>query len=303
MKKKTTTKKTTTTKPTDAAKRIIRNMDDIHPADYNNREALRRWLVAEKHRQCTNDRLVSERVGHQSSWSHGIVNGTSWRAASIQKMVRALGYRLTFNVDPGEGVILPDADPIWQATFNTYQNSENLDRREEADRIALSLLVGRLRAARGLTAREVGLRLNCEGKTVLAFEAGEKPGYLMVTAQRFFRALDAELKFVIVAPASGDIPETCFEVPPLDLTPGTIDVAIGNLELNPNLTDWEAAINDAATQLVAVQSLPPVSFLPADNVHVVQAGNRVLIWADSSPNSVISLPVAGWHAWLDAQAN
>lgn len=169
---------------------INRNTDDLHLGDKLVRLRLRDWMRAQQREQGINDRLLAARVGHNSSWSHGILSTTSWRMATVQKMVRALRFGLTFNVDTA-GVKLPP--PEGALLSDIYANNPDPDKREEAGRIDLCGLGRRYREALGLSPAQLGHRLGQEGKSVIAFETGDKPYYLLVTAQRYFRALGGML--------------------------------------------------------------------------------------------------------------
>lgn len=176
------------------ATQINRNINDLHPEDQLNRLRLRDWMIEEQKRQGVSDKELSARVGHLSSWAHCVMKSSMWRAATLQKMVRALGYRLTFNVKV-DGVAVPAAEIT---LADAYANNPNIDRYEEAVRRDLCDLGRRYREASKVTALDLGRRLNSEAKTVLAFESGDSPFYLLVTAQRFFRALGGELVPVMV---------------------------------------------------------------------------------------------------------
>lgn len=184
--------------------KINRNMDDLHLTDRLNRLRLRDWMRAQRDLQGLNDKQLADRVGHNSNWAHDVLSEDTWRVVTLQKMVRALGHRLVFNVDID---IIPV--PLEVPTMaSVYGDNPSMDRREEADRIDLCGLGGRLREARGLEPALLGRSLGQNGNQVRTFESGDKPGYLLLTAQRYFRALGGELKMVLVGPDG--VP---FEVP------------------------------------------------------------------------------------------
>ena len=242
-------------------KTINRNMDDLHVDDQLNRLRLQDWMREEQERQGILDRELAARVGHHSSWAHGTISTSTWRAATLQKMIRALGYRLTFNVK-----IDVKPEPIEKTPYNPeglsnaekYANSPKIDNREEADRVDLCDLGRRLREASKLTPAMLGHRLRQESKSVTAFESGEKPYYLLVTAQRYFRALGGELKLVIVKQEDNG-QQRVFEAPE---------------------GRWPSVMGDV--------------------VNVAELPDRTMIWNSNSPHIVVSFPAAAWKAWLKA---
>lgn len=175
--------------------KIDRNLKDLHVNDYLNRLRLRDWLEQERDRQGYNNRELAALVGHQTGWAYGLINGGGqWRVASLQKIIRALGYTLWFNVEASNIVIPPPDGP---KLSEIYANHPDMDQREEAARRDLSDLGRRYREALGLQSATLGKRLNQEGESVRTFESGDKPYYLLVTAQRYFRALGGELKLML----------------------------------------------------------------------------------------------------------
>lgn len=186
-------------------KKINRNLDDLHPDDYLNRQRLRDWMEEERDRQGVTNRELSARLGHNAGWAYGIIRGDGmWRVASMQRLVRALGYTLHFNVT-ASNIIIPPREDLSVSEICAGLDAE---KREEAARMDLGDLGRRYREARKISSAVLGRMLNQEGESVRAFESGDKPYYLCVTAQRFFRALGGELKFTIEA-ADG----TLFEAP------------------------------------------------------------------------------------------
>lgn len=186
--------------------KINRNLDDLHVDDYLNRMRLRDWFEEERDRQGIGNKELATRLNHNTGWAYGIITGGGmWRAASMQRMARALGYTLHFNVDTfGVTPALKDQPSL----SDLYAGNPDPEKREEAARMDLGNLGQRLREAKKISSAVLGRMLNQEGESVRAFESGDKPYYLIVTAQRFFRALGGELKFALEA-ADG----TTFEAP------------------------------------------------------------------------------------------
>lgn len=210
--------------------KIDRNLGDLHLNDRLNRMRLLDWMREEQKRQGVHDKALSERVGHNSSWSLGVLRSDTWRAATLQKIVRALGYRLTFNVDI-DIVPVPATTP---SMSSVYENHANPERREEAARIDLCTLGARLREARGLDSNEVGRIVNQTGAQVRTFESGDKPFYMLVTAQRYFRAIGGELKLGLVG--DDGVP---FEAP-VGRWPDTADTTVRIAEGDGRVLLWNA---------------------------------------------------------------
>lgn len=181
-----------------AKKKIDRNLTDLDVNDKLIRLRMQDWLLAERERQGVGNREIGQRVGHHTSWAHCFLKSTMWRTVTLQKMVRALNHRLTFNVDTFGKVIIPPPDgPLLS---DVYANNPNPDRQEEAIRLDLGDLGRRYREALGVSRVKLARKLNQEAKTVDVFEAGASPQYLLVTAQRYFRALGGELRLVLTPP-------------------------------------------------------------------------------------------------------
>lgn len=210
--------------------KVDRNLGDLHLDDRLARLRMKDWLREERDRQGLHDKALSERAGHNSSWSLGLLKSDMWRAATLQKIVRALGYRLTFNVDI-DIVPVPSEVP---SMMSVYENHPNLERREEASRIDLCTLGARLREARGMDVTAVGRIVGQTGSQVRTFESGDKPFYMLVTAQRYFRAIGGELKLVL-AGADG-VP---FEAP-VGRWPDSADATVRLAEGDGRVLVWNA---------------------------------------------------------------
>jgi transcriptional regulator with XRE-family HTH domain len=217
------------------ATQINRNVDDLHPEDNLNRLRLRDWMLEEQKRQNLNDKEIAARVGHHSSWTHKVLSTTTWRVATVQKMLRALGYTLTFNLKIDNIVVPPSATvPLTEI----YANNPDVEQREEAARRDLCDYGRRYREALGLNHQQLGKRLRCEGATVLTWETGDQPFYLLVTAQRFFRALGGELKLVITKMEDNGT-QRIFEAPE-GRWPSTIDDLINIVQLPDRTLIWNS---------------------------------------------------------------
>lgn len=171
---------------------VNRNRDDIDVRDRINRIRLRRLLQHVQDMKGYSDEEVSTMAGYGEKWLSSLWARKSWRLASVQHVARTLGYRLGFHVD----IELPvGADLTVDDIQSLYVEPADID---SAARIELSALGARVREALGVTPVELGKRLHMEGNKIVTWESGEKPYYLLVTAQRYFRALGGELQFHLV---------------------------------------------------------------------------------------------------------
>lgn len=186
---------------------INTNLDDLHPDDRAARVWISNNLLAARVRQGLLNRDVAARVGRTDGWAHKFFATLNWRLETAQTMARALGYRLTFTVVWPDGQLTAHVaarSEAWEAAWSRFTRSPNPERREEAERVDLCDFARRVREAQGLGATALGHRLNMSGFSVKAWESGERPGYLLVTAQRFFRALGGQLVPVL---GSDEIPD------------------------------------------------------------------------------------------------
>lgn len=175
---------------------VNRNRDDIDVSDRINRIRLRRLLQQVQDVKGYSDDQLSTLAGYKEKWLSSLWARKSWRLATVQHVARTLGYRLVFNVAIDlSDVGLTVEDLAVEDLQSLYTDPAKQD---EAARIELTALGARIREAVGLTPPQLGKRLNMEGHKISIFESGEKPYYLLVTAQRYFRALGGELQFSLV---------------------------------------------------------------------------------------------------------
>jgi hypothetical protein len=238
---------------------VNRNKDDLHVEDKLNRLRLRRFLQQRQANLSLSDRDLSHAAGHGKDWASNIWRRDSWRCATMQHIARLLGYELTFNVAIEADV----APPAGATNYEIYQNNPDLSKRDEATRIDLALLGARCREAIGITPYQLGRRLNMDGSKVVTWESGDTPYYMLVTAQRYFRALGGTLIFVLVA------------------EDGTT--------VTPPATD--------ADNLITAHWQPAVSL---EQVNIVESDDRTLVWNSAQPSNVVSFTAQAWKLWLEA---
>lgn len=205
---------------------INTNLTDLHPDDQAARVWLRDFLVARRDEEGLLNREIAARVGHSDGWAYNILATTSWKLETIQLLARALGYRLGFTTEwIGAELTLQGVtarEEMWETAYSRYIRSPNPARRDEAERIDLCDWGRRCREAQGLSPTLLGYRLGMEGKSVRAWENGERPGYMLVTAQRYFRALGGQLVPTLAfIEADGEEPKLATFVPPKPRAAGT----------------------------------------------------------------------------------
>lgn len=171
------------------------NLIDLHPDDLAARTWLRDHLLAERDRRGIVNRQIAAAVGHKDGWAYNIFATVSWKLETIQMMCRAMGYELRLELCGM--TIAGTREPEWEAAYNRYMASDNPLRREEATRVDLGDMVRRVREASGLSRIDLGKLLNQEAKSVRDFEHGERPGYMLVSLQRYFRAMNMKLRPVL----------------------------------------------------------------------------------------------------------
>lgn len=196
---------------------INTNQDDLHPDDQAARVWLRDFLVSQRDERRLLNKDIAARVGHSDGWAYTIFATTTWKLETIQLMARAMGYRLGFVTEWEGAQVTPQGIPVraeaWEQAYSRYIKSPNPQRRDEAERVDLCDFGRRVREAQGLTANQLGYRLNMAGARVRDWETGERPGYMLVTAQRYFRALGGALLPQLHDPAGIGGPPLCF-IPP-----------------------------------------------------------------------------------------
>lgn len=171
------------------------NMVDLNPADTAIRHGI--GAAVEQLRLDTgwNRSELSIACGHRNNWFQGLFRTANWRLSTMQKICRVLGCKLTWTVDGGPVPVPPEDGAEALASLASHMGPEF---EEEAERVGLQDLLRRTREGALLSRVEFGARLLVAPAVVAAWESGDEPEFLILTAQRYFRSLGAVLRFHIV---------------------------------------------------------------------------------------------------------
>lgn len=217
---------------------IHTNHDDLHVADSNHREQLR--ITLRKLAKAKGGNLVafSKAAGHQHGWASHALNRTTWRMASLQEVIRACGLTPHFKINyVGQ---LPEPSEATLSTRETYEGSPKLATPANLDALSrLELIdVGRqLREQLGLEPHEVARRLTMAASKLIEWETSERDYYMMVTVQRYFRALGTPLEVQLIDPETGQ---------PIELLPLPTATSDGYAQLavgRPTTRQEEGGVN------------------------------------------------------------
>lgn len=240
-------------------RRVVNNTwIDLHPDDLANRVALRDYLYASSVGQGLSEPELSKAAGYQTGWAKGVWSQSSWRLSTVQLLVRTLGYQLDLDVST-VGVRLAPQDPAIAGLRSMFRAGTRDG--DEVDRRWLADLGRRLRVGLGVERAELGHALKMSGTRVRDWEEGDGPDYLLLTAQRYFRALGRPL------------------YPLLRLHSGTLVVPIG-MRMGGSQGLSGAGAND-----VQVEEGPVVTRL----------------WNRAYPSTMVEFPTAVWKQWLARQ--
>lgn len=137
---------------------------------------------------------LSIACGHRNNWFNGLYRTSNWRLGTLQKVFRILGYRLRWVV---RGAVVPVPADEPDAAFQDLMMAMGIDFLEEAERVELQDLLRRYREGAGVSRSEFSARVMTAPSNLKSWEEGEEPQFLVLTAQRFFRALGCELRFLL----------------------------------------------------------------------------------------------------------
>lgn len=172
-----------------------RTWSDLHPDDGEARLELREWTRQTSQAQGHTERGLSEAAGYQRGWARAIWSASSWRLATMQWLCSSLGYDMEFNAawQYGEGMA---AEPP-ELRLMLDMHEPGTSRWHAAQRMWLADYGRRLREAKGIPVPELALRLSMTPTHLREWEAGDKDDYLLLTAQRYFRALGNPLRLIL----------------------------------------------------------------------------------------------------------
>lgn len=170
---------------------------DLHPDDQAARVELRDLLRAHSRSRGLAEREVAAAAGRKQGWAASIWAQDSWLLSSMQAMSRALGYRLAVDtVQPLPTSMAPVQMEMWDA-MNAVVGVDAAGR-DTVSRMILADTARRLREYLELSPAQLGALLGHSARRVTEWEAGEKPDYPLITAQRHFRALGYPLSFTLL---------------------------------------------------------------------------------------------------------
>lgn len=194
------------------------NMADIDVADAAIRLGLGAAMERLRAESGMTGSALSIACGHRNNWFNGLYRTSNWRLGTLQKVFRILGYRLRWVV---RGAVIPVPLDEADAAYGDLVMSMGIDFLEEAERIELQDALRRYREGAGVSRSEFAARVMTAPSNMKSWEEGEEPQFLVLTAQRFFRALGCELRFLL-EDSSGvvrEIPAVHIDtVPPVLLT-------------------------------------------------------------------------------------
>lgn len=190
------------------SKMIDRNLHDLHPNDTAARLVFREWTLSERRAQGITAKELAARVGHTGTWVRSFYRGTNWTIPMVQKITRALGYEIRFEVHIGGLPVAFD----WSLSTGYYAKAK-AKRRDEATLLDLCTLGEQLRETRCLSTVTVARTLRTGTDMVEKLERGDVPNVMLIKMQRYFRALGAELIINIHRPGEDEPIDTKIQAP------------------------------------------------------------------------------------------
>lgn len=172
-----------------------RNWADLHPDDGETRAELRKWMRNEMTRQGLGELAMSLKAGHRRGWARSVFEATSWRLATVQHFCATLGYELEFHAAWQYGEGMADEPPELLAALEIYRPGS--PGRASLQRQRLADYGRRLREAKGISVPELASRLSMTPTHLRDWEECDRDDYLVLTAQRYFRALGNPLRLIL----------------------------------------------------------------------------------------------------------
>lgn len=178
-------------------KRSVHNYTwaDLHPDDGDARVELRRFLRTAAGRQGYTEATLSIAAGRRPGWAKSVWATSSWRLATIQHLSSVLGYQMGFHAAGryGEGMEL---EPIRFQVLRKAYAKGSADA-HTVQRMWLADYGRRLREARDVSPHVLAARLSMTPARLLDWEECDKDDYMLLTAQRYFRALGNPLRLML----------------------------------------------------------------------------------------------------------
>lgn len=176
------------------------NWADLHPADLQNRVAFRDQLKHLFAADSRTERQICEAAGFKEGWARSILSTTSWRVASLQKLARVLGLEFCFGFDDA-GLTMPAEDPHLATLRAAYPAGDV--RGDEVARLSQIDWARRTREACGVGLPHLAAALNMGVTRLREWEMGERTDFLVLTYQRYMRALGRPVTLRL-RPENGD---------------------------------------------------------------------------------------------------
>jgi transcriptional regulator with XRE-family HTH domain len=162
----------------------MRTPSDLHPDDRAARLALRGMLIDRREQEYGFTlQQLADQIGTHRATVRAMEAGESWQVATVQRWVRALGWRLALRPD----WLTDEADPLAALRPADPQRADTWDR---------GVLVETLIDARtdlGVTQATLAERLGVTNQAVSFLELGGGTGLMLASAQRYCRALGGSL--------------------------------------------------------------------------------------------------------------
>lgn len=162
---------------------------DLHPDDRAARLALRDELIKARQAQHLTQADVARRLGVRENTIGALELGESWRMSRIQRLAWAARRRIVFRVADLDGAFTEGIDLFRPA---------DAEKADVWDQAALIDDMVSARIAARVTQIELGRRLGIAGKVVSTIER-HKSGLLLITPQRYLRALGGRLDISVEA--------------------------------------------------------------------------------------------------------
>lgn len=241
------------------------NTDDAHVDDLVARVRLKSFFKAEQKRRLEYDKDVAKRVNRGGNWLHSTWRNEHWLLSTMQVMARAFDLELGFEPKMPHSVWLKlDKSELWQLS-QVFAANPDAEKRDEAARIDLCVLGGKIRNAMGIEDYAFAKKLNTDRSKLLDWEQGGRPHYTVTAVQRHFRLLGAPLRLHLINPAAA---------------------AAGSEEATFDLP----ACKEEAGRATA--------WLLTNSVNIVEDGDEVLVFNGLRDNEMVRFPAAVWHEWV-----
>lgn len=173
----------------------MRVPQDIHPDDPVVRDDLARQLIAAEAAIYPHPRDLDAAWGLATGTTAAMHKRTTWRASTAQRWARAVGRRLTFEL---EGLVVPDVedDSDWTALLLSAGDTSTPEREDRVHLLTVCNDLVRVRLAAGVTAVAFATRLGLTENAVHWWQ-GNPDGTTITAMQRYARGLGGAVRPVL----------------------------------------------------------------------------------------------------------